>query len=173
MGLRKSFSKLSHVHADLGRDNYFFAVSVSLHPLADDQLRFSALVAGRPFGIRICSIDCVETGACERIQQLKRFGLVHSPAKNISSKNKRRNFHSCFTERSCFHYSSNLSRIPNCYRTSFLAFRARLRHNQRMEQTNPATRIVDVSRELGFDLCGIAPAAEFSELARLDAWLES
>jgi epoxyqueuosine reductase len=41
-----------------------------------------------------------------------------------------------------------------------------------MEQTNPATRIVEVSRELGFDLCGIAPAAEFPELARLDDWLE-
>jgi epoxyqueuosine reductase len=41
-----------------------------------------------------------------------------------------------------------------------------------MEQTNPATRIIDVSRELGFDLCGIAPAADFPELARLDDWLE-
>jgi len=41
-----------------------------------------------------------------------------------------------------------------------------------MEQTNPATRLVELSRELGFDLCGIAPAAEFPELARLDDWLE-
>jgi epoxyqueuosine reductase len=41
-----------------------------------------------------------------------------------------------------------------------------------MNQTNPAIRITELSRELGFDLCGIAPAAEFPELAHLDDWLE-
>lgn len=34
-----------------------------------------------------------------------------------------------------------------------------------------ATRVVEISRTLGFDLCGVAPAAEFPELAHLDDWL--
>jgi epoxyqueuosine reductase len=37
---------------------------------------------------------------------------------------------------------------------------------------DPATRIVQLSREIGFDLCGIAPAAEFPDLAHLHDWLE-
>ena len=41
-----------------------------------------------------------------------------------------------------------------------------------MNQANPANRIVALSREVGFDLCGIAPAAEFPELANLQNWLE-
>jgi epoxyqueuosine reductase len=41
-----------------------------------------------------------------------------------------------------------------------------------MNQANPANRIVELSREVGFDLCGIAPAAEFPELAHLENWLE-
>jgi epoxyqueuosine reductase len=41
-----------------------------------------------------------------------------------------------------------------------------------MDQSNSATRIVALSREVGFDLCGIAPATEFPELAHLDVWLE-
>jgi epoxyqueuosine reductase len=41
-----------------------------------------------------------------------------------------------------------------------------------MSEANPATRIVALSREVGFDLCGIAPTAEFPELAHLDDWLE-
>ena len=35
-----------------------------------------------------------------------------------------------------------------------------------------ATRIVQLSGEIGFDLCGITPAAEFPELANLKIWLE-
>jgi epoxyqueuosine reductase len=41
-----------------------------------------------------------------------------------------------------------------------------------MDQAHPASRIIELSREVGFDLCGIAPAAEFPELAHLDDWLE-
>jgi epoxyqueuosine reductase len=32
-------------------------------------------------------------------------------------------------------------------------------------------RILEISRALGFDLCGVAPAADFPELARLEDWL--
>ena len=41
-----------------------------------------------------------------------------------------------------------------------------------MNPADPAAQIVELSREIGFDLCGIAPAAEFPELAHLDDWLE-
>jgi epoxyqueuosine reductase len=41
-----------------------------------------------------------------------------------------------------------------------------------MANANLAARIIDLSRAAGFDLCGIAPAAEFPELAHLDEWLE-
>jgi epoxyqueuosine reductase len=40
-----------------------------------------------------------------------------------------------------------------------------------MNSIDPATRILKLSREIGFDLCGIAPATEFPELANLDDWL--
>ena len=35
-----------------------------------------------------------------------------------------------------------------------------------------AARTMELAREAGFDLCGIAPAAEFPELAHLEEWLE-
>jgi epoxyqueuosine reductase len=33
-------------------------------------------------------------------------------------------------------------------------------------------RVVELARSLGFDLCGVAPAADFPELEHLDSWLE-
>jgi epoxyqueuosine reductase len=38
--------------------------------------------------------------------------------------------------------------------------------------SNLAARAIGLARAAGFDLCGIAPAAEFPELAHLDDWLE-
>ena len=41
-----------------------------------------------------------------------------------------------------------------------------------MTNSNPAARVIELARAAGFDLCGIAPAVEFPELAHLDDWLE-
>src|SRR6266851_1666588 len=41
-----------------------------------------------------------------------------------------------------------------------------------MTNANLAARTIELSRAAGFDLCGIAPATEFPELAHLDEWLE-
>jgi epoxyqueuosine reductase len=41
-----------------------------------------------------------------------------------------------------------------------------------MTKANPAARTIELARAAGFDLCGIAPAAEFPELAHLEEWLE-
>jgi epoxyqueuosine reductase len=41
-----------------------------------------------------------------------------------------------------------------------------------MTNGNPATRTIELARAAGFDLCGIAPAVEFPELAHLEEWLE-
>jgi epoxyqueuosine reductase len=41
-----------------------------------------------------------------------------------------------------------------------------------MTNSNPTERTIEIARALGFDLCGIAPAAEFPELAHLEEWLE-
>src|SRR5712671_4255884 len=41
-----------------------------------------------------------------------------------------------------------------------------------MTNSNPVARTIELARAEGFDLCGIAPAAEFPELAHLDEWLE-
>jgi epoxyqueuosine reductase len=41
-----------------------------------------------------------------------------------------------------------------------------------MTNANPAARTIEFARAAGFDLCGIAPAAEFPELAHLEEWLE-
>jgi epoxyqueuosine reductase len=53
-----------------------------------------------------------------------------------------------------------------------LAFREILRQYRCMPKANPVARTLELSRAAGFDLCGVAPAAEFPELARLDEWLE-
>jgi epoxyqueuosine reductase len=41
-----------------------------------------------------------------------------------------------------------------------------------MTKANLATRTMELAREAGFDICGIAPAAEFPELAHMQEWLE-
>jgi len=41
-----------------------------------------------------------------------------------------------------------------------------------MTNANSAARTIELARSAGFDLCGIAPAAEFPELAHLKDWLE-
>jgi epoxyqueuosine reductase len=41
-----------------------------------------------------------------------------------------------------------------------------------MTKGNPATRTIELARAVGFDLCGVAPATEFPELAHLEEWLE-
>jgi len=40
-----------------------------------------------------------------------------------------------------------------------------------MMRTERAARVIDISREMGFDRCGIAAAEEFPELTRLEEWL--
>jgi epoxyqueuosine reductase len=40
-----------------------------------------------------------------------------------------------------------------------------------MTNGNPAARTIELARAVGFDLCGIAPAGEFPELAYLEEWL--
>ena len=41
-----------------------------------------------------------------------------------------------------------------------------------MTNANLAARTMEIARSVGFDLCGIAPAAEFAELGHLEEWLE-
>jgi epoxyqueuosine reductase len=53
-----------------------------------------------------------------------------------------------------------------------LAFLYVLRQYRFVAQTDSIARTIELSRAAGFDLCGVAPAAEFPELARLDEWLE-
>jgi epoxyqueuosine reductase len=40
-----------------------------------------------------------------------------------------------------------------------------------MTSARRTARVIDISRSLGFDLCGVAPAEEFPELAHLEEWL--
>jgi len=54
----------------------------------------------------------------------------------------------------------------------FLALATHLRQNRLMADANPSARIGEIGRSLGFDLCGIARATEFPELAHLGEWLE-
>jgi epoxyqueuosine reductase len=41
-----------------------------------------------------------------------------------------------------------------------------------MSDAGRTARVIEISRAAGFDLCGVAPAAEFPELARLAEWLD-
>lgn len=56
--------------------------------------------------------------------------------------------------------------------THILAFPALLRQYRFMTRSERAARTIELARTAGFDLCGIAPAVEFPELARLEEWLE-
>jgi len=40
-----------------------------------------------------------------------------------------------------------------------------------MTSAKRTARVIDISRSLGFNLCGVAPAEEFPELAHLEEWL--
>jgi epoxyqueuosine reductase len=40
-----------------------------------------------------------------------------------------------------------------------------------MTNVRRTARVIEISRGLGFDLCGVAPAADFPELAHLEEWL--
>jgi epoxyqueuosine reductase len=40
-----------------------------------------------------------------------------------------------------------------------------------MSSVEDTNRVIDISREVGFDRCGVAPAEEFPELAHLEDWL--
>jgi epoxyqueuosine reductase len=53
-----------------------------------------------------------------------------------------------------------------------LALRTRLRQNRTMTSGERTARIIEISRALGFDLCGVAPAAEYPDLTHLNEWLE-
>ena len=52
------------------------------------------------------------------------------------------------------------------------ALRTHLGHNRSMADATTSARVTEIGRSLGFDLCGIARAAEFPELARLGEWLD-
>ena len=41
-----------------------------------------------------------------------------------------------------------------------------------MSDANAIARTIELSRAAGFDLCGVAPAADFPELAQLENWLD-
>ncbi len=57
-------------------------------------------------------------------------------------------------------------------RDTILAFHALLRQYRFMAHSERAARAIELARAAGFDLCGVAPAAEFPELAHLPDWLE-
>ena len=40
-----------------------------------------------------------------------------------------------------------------------------------MTSAESTGRVIEISRDVGFDLCGVAPAEEFPELAHLEEWL--
>jgi epoxyqueuosine reductase len=54
---------------------------------------------------------------------------------------------------------------------SLLAFRAHVRQNRSMTNADRNGRVIEISRAVGFDLCGVAPAGEFPELANIEDWL--
>jgi epoxyqueuosine reductase len=68
--------------------------------------------------------------------------------------------------------AKRVSRFAACrVSPSALAFCARVRQNRTMSSAGRTGRIVEISRALEFDLCGVAPAEEFPELAHLEEWL--
>jgi epoxyqueuosine reductase len=62
--------------------------------------------------------------------------------------------------------------LPGVPGLSPLAFDVRLRQNENMSGARSTARAIEKSRALGFDLCGVAPAEDFPELAHLEQWLE-
>src|SRR4029453_8293421 len=85
----------THVRPDLGRDDDVVVPAAARDPTADDRLRFAALVAGHPAGIRIRGVDQVEAGADERIEEPERRGFVDGPAEYVAAEGERRHGESC------------------------------------------------------------------------------
>jgi epoxyqueuosine reductase len=55
--------------------------------------------------------------------------------------------------------------------TPALAFDERVRQNEKMSGARGTARTLEIARALGFDLCGVAPAEDFPELAHLEEWI--
>src|ERR1700740_3617085 len=72
VGSGEPFGPIPHLHADFCSNDDVFSISISLDPVAENRLRFSAHMAGHPFGIDIGGVNRTETGRRKGIQQLTR-----------------------------------------------------------------------------------------------------
>src|SRR5688572_15920042 len=73
------------------------------HPFADNNFRFSTLVAGSPSGIRICGINKIQTRLHDLIQNFERAAFVYRPAENITAENQRWDFDARFSKFTLLH----------------------------------------------------------------------
>src|SRR5690242_8463548 len=67
----EAFALAGNFRSNLGGDDHLLALAATLEPVADDGLRFAALVAGHPRGISVRGINEVKAGGNESIENLE------------------------------------------------------------------------------------------------------
>src|SRR6476660_5676285 len=92
VSLGKTFPVRSHLQPNFGGDDDLIASATLLEPLADDSFRFTTMIARRESGINVSSVDEIESGGNESIEQSEGRSLVHRPAEHVPAERERRYF---------------------------------------------------------------------------------
>src|SRR5215211_3857765 len=90
VSLRQTFPVRPHLQPDLCSDDYLVASATLLEPLADDGFRFTTTIARREPGISVSSIDEIESGGDESIEQPEGCLSIHGPPKDVPAERQRR-----------------------------------------------------------------------------------
>ena len=77
-----------HGLADLGGQHHAVALAAFAQPFANDGLGLATRVARHPNGVHIGRVDEVETRVDPGVEQRKRGGFVHGPAKDVAAKSQ-------------------------------------------------------------------------------------
>src|SRR5437899_3032382 len=83
ISLRQTFPVRPHPQPDFCGDDYLVASAALLEPLANDGFRFPTAIARRESGISVSSVDQIESGGDESIEQPEGRSLIHRPPKDV------------------------------------------------------------------------------------------
>ena len=96
--------------ADFRREHDPMALAALLEPLADDRLRFAALMPVDPGGIDVRGIDEIQAVIDERIEDRERRALVGGPAEHVAAEDERRDFQFRCADAACLHVCSECAK---------------------------------------------------------------
>jgi hypothetical protein len=108
VGFAETLLARRHLRADLGGNDHVGSLAAPLQPVADDGLRFPAMMARRPFGIDVGGVDEIEARVDEAVEQPEAHLLVRRPAEHVAAEAERRDEQFRFSESALLHSRTSL-----------------------------------------------------------------